>query len=242
VCARNRRHVDEKIIELKKMKMPFVIVCGEKNNLPDVVYRANNGKWDAINFGSSFVPKKANIIVLNDVDTKIYDFEHAVEYLKEFSIVYCKVCVFRGGQIKFYKILDPLRKIFHIAASGELMLIKREAFERALPLEPCIAEDSYMLFKILEFGYKAQFCTKTYVTTERTINARGEEAYKYRTTLGIYQALNKTKPPPFIRIFYLLLPFFAPLLYLAGKDGKAWTKGINRAFKDHITKKNPTKF
>jgi hypothetical protein len=51
------------------------------------------------------------------------------------------------------------------------MLIKREVFKRVLPILPCTAEDSYILFKALELRYRAHFCTKTYVTTERTINA-----------------------------------------------------------------------
>ncbi len=50
------------------------------------------------------------------------------------------------------------------------MLINKEVFERVLPIPVCIAED-YILFKALELGYKAHFCTEAYVTTERTINA-----------------------------------------------------------------------
>lgn len=242
VPARSRKSVDEKIIELQKMKVPFVIVCGEKVNHPNVVYRANNGKWDAINFGASFVPKKAKVVALNDVDTEIHNFEHTLTHLNRVAIIYCRVQVSKGAQVKFYRILNPLREKFHIAASGELMLIKREPFERVLPLQPCIAEDSYILFKVLELGYQAHFCTRTYVTTERTVDARAEEAYKNRTTLGIYQALDQTKPPPLIRVFYAVLPLLAPLLSLAGEDGRAWTKGINRALKDGITKNNPTKF
>jgi len=55
-----------------------------------------------------------------------------------------------------------------------------------------MTEDSYMLFKTLELGYHAHFCAKTYVTTERTADAKTEEAYKARTTFGIYQALKAT--------------------------------------------------
>lgn len=243
VLARNCKNVDAKILELQKMNVPFLMVCGEKMNHPNVVYRANAGKWDAINFGASFVPKETTAIVLNDVDTKIHNFRHALLYLnKKISLVYCRVAVSKGPQVKFYKILNPLRRKFHIAASGELMLIKKEVFERVLPLPPCIAEDSYILFKALELGVKAHFSTKTYVTTERTVDAAQEAKYKNRTTLGIYQALDYAKPPPIIRIFYMTLPLFAPLLTLAGKDGRAWTTGINRGFKDHITNKNPTTF
>ena len=243
VPARDRRGVKEKIMELENMQVPFLIVCGEKINHPNVVYREARGKWDAINFGSQFIPEDVEVVVLNDVDTRIHNFEHALSHLNgEASIVYCKVNVPKGPQVKFYKIADPIRKRFHIFASGELMLFKRDAFERVLPIPPCIAEDSYMLFKALELGYHAHFCTKAYVTTERTGSAEEEEAYKARTTLGIYQALKYAKPPPWIRIFYKLLPVAAPLLTLGGEDGRAWMRGIREAVKSNVTKRHTIKF
>jgi hypothetical protein len=122
------------------------------------------------------------------------------------------------------------------------MLIRKEIFERVLPLPACVVEDSYILFKTLELGYQANFCTSAYVTTERTHNAKEEAAYKNRTTLGIYQALDHTKPSIVIRVFYVILPLLAPMLCLAGKDGQSWTKGINRALKDRLMKRNPSKF
>jgi hypothetical protein len=122
------------------------------------------------------------------------------------------------------------------------MLIKREVFKRVLPIPPCIAEDSYILFKALELGYCAHFCTKTFVTTVRTINTGEEEAYKARTTLGIYQALKHTRPPPWIRTFYGLLPIAAPLLALAGEDGKAWMRGIRKALNMILTGHYSTRF
>jgi hypothetical protein len=217
--------VKEKILELEQMDVPFLIVCGEKVNHPNVLYKRAIGKWDAINFGAKFVPADCSVIILNDVD-----------------IIYCKVIVSKGPQVKFYKILDPIRGRLHIAASGEFMLIKRKIWESVLPVPPCIAEDSYILFRALELGYRANFCTTAYVTTERTNDAKHEEAYKTRTTLGIYQALQYTKPPPWINIFYSLLPLAAPLLTLAGEDGRAWTRGIEKAVNSHIQKRNPTKF
>ncbi len=39
VMARDHGHVMEKILELKRLNLPFVIVCGEKINHPNVVYR-----------------------------------------------------------------------------------------------------------------------------------------------------------------------------------------------------------
>jgi hypothetical protein len=242
VLARDQRHVEEKIKELENMRAPYLIVCGEKMDHPKVVYREARGKWDAINFASQFIPKDVDVVVLNDVDTRMHNFEHALTHLHDGSdLVYCKVNVTKGPQFKFYRIADPIRKRFHIFASGELMLIKREVIKCVLPIPLCIAEDSYILFKALELGYRAYFCTKTYVTTERTASTREEETYKARTTLGIYQALKHTGPPPWIRAFYGLLPIVAPLLALAGEDGKAWMRGIKRAIGMILTGHNPTK-
>jgi len=235
--------VKEKIVELEKMKAPFLIICGEKMNHPRVVYREARGKWDAINFGAQFVTETADVIVLNDVDTEIHNLNHAFHHLNtKIDLVYCRVNVPHGPQLKFYRILDPIRRRLHVAASGELMLMKREVFERVLPIPPCIAEDSYILFKALEFGYQVYFSSTTYVTTERTANAEDEEAYKARTTGGIYQVLRYTTPPLLIRAFYTLLPVIAPLLALAGEDGRAWAKGIEKAVKAHISKTYPTRF
>jgi hypothetical protein len=243
VLARDQRHVREKIMELEDMQVPYLIVCGERMDHPKVVYREARGKWDAINFGSQFIPKDVDVIVLNDVDTRIHNFEHVLSHLYDgVDLVYCRVNVTKGPQVKFYRIADPIRKRFHIFASGELMLIKREVFKRVLPIPPCIAEDSYILFKALELGYCAHFCTKTFVTTVRTINTGEEEAYKARTTLGIYQALKHTRPPPWIRTFYGLLPIAAPLLALAGEDGKAWMRGIRKALNMILTGHYSTRF
>jgi cellulose synthase/poly-beta-1,6-N-acetylglucosamine synthase-like glycosyltransferase len=243
VLARDQRHVREKIMELEGMRVPYLIVCGKRIDHPRVVYREAGGKWDAINFGSQFIPKDADVVVLNDVDTRIHNFEHVLSHLyDDADLIYCKVNVTRGPQIKFYRIADPIRKRFHIFASGELMLIKHRVFKRVLPIPPCIAEDSYILFKALELGYRAHFCTKTYVTTDRTANAKEEEAYKARTTLGVYQVLKHTRPPPWIKTFYALLPIAAPLLALAGEDGKAWMRGVRRAISMILTGHNPTKF
>ena len=243
VSARNRENLCSKIYELQKMKVNFVIVCGEKVDFPNVVYQENNGKWSAINLAAKFIPKEAKVIVLNDVDTKIHNFRLALAHLsKRIALVYCRVEVSIGPQVKFYKILDPLRKKLNLCASGELMLIAREAFDRVLPIPACLAEDSYILFKILELGYRTSFCTNAFVTTERTQNAKEETAYKNRTTLGIYQALTHATPPPLTRFFYMILPFLAPILCLVGKDGQSWAKGINRGVKDYLTKNPITKF
>jgi len=243
VPARDGRCVPKKIRELEELQVPYIIVCGEHMDLRNVVYREARGKWDAINFGSRFLPKDADVVVLNDVDTRIHNFEHAISHLNgEADIVYCRVSVSKGPQVKFYRIADPIRKRLHIFASGELMLMRRRVFEDVLPIPPCLAEDSYILFKALELGYRAHFCTKAYVETERTSNAKEEEAYKSKTTLGIYQALKYAKPPPWIRAFYKILPLTAPLLALAGEDGMAWMRGIRKALSMTLKGHRPTKF
>jgi hypothetical protein len=243
VPARNRRNVEGKIVELAEMNVPYVIACGEPVSHSSVVYREPRGKWDAINFSVQFVPKTAEVIVLNDVDTRIHNFGHALHHLNAGAdLVYCRVNVCAGPQVKFYKILDPIRTRFHVAASGELMLMKRRLFERVLPAPPCVAEDSYILFKGLELGCRVHFCSKAHVRTERTVDATREEAYKARTTVGIYHALQYTRPPPWIIAFYTLLPVAAPLLGLAGKDGRAWAKGIEKGVAAHIARNYPTSF
>jgi cellulose synthase/poly-beta-1,6-N-acetylglucosamine synthase-like glycosyltransferase len=229
VLARNAKNISEKIIELESIGVPFVIVCGEEFTHPNVVYREAKGKWDAINFGAKFIPQDTETILFNDVDTRIYNFAFALQCLSsKADIVYCRVKVSEGPQVMFYRILNPIRQRFHVCASGEFMLVKRRVFETVMPIPPCIAEDSYILFRALELGFRAYFCTEAYMTTKRTANSGEEEFYKSRTTLGIYQALNYSKPTPVIRIFYYLLPTFSPLLIFAGEDGLAWVKASEK--------------
>ncbi|NIQ06678.1 MAG: hypothetical protein GWO20_13400 [Candidatus Korarchaeota archaeon] len=243
ILARDHLHVSEKIAEMDTLGIPYIVVCGEKLNFPYTVYRKANGKWDAINYGSNFVPKEADIVVLNDVDTTIHHFDEALfPLLKGWDLVYGKVNVKRGPQINFYKIADPIRKRLHIFASGELMVLKKHVFNEILPIPPCLAEDSYILFKALELGYRAYFSQKAYVTTERTKNALEEAAYKARTTLGIYQALAYTKTSRSVRFFYWLLPVGALFLGLVGKNGRAWVKGVLTGVKSHLQKVQASQF
>lgn len=237
VSARDRRRVSEKIRELLSLGVQFAVICGQKSNQPKVHYRRRIGKWDAINYGSRFIPPQAEVVILNDVDTRIHNLERALGHLNKADMVICKVRVGSGPQKKFYKILDPIRKYLPIAASGELMLLKRELFDRLIPLPPCTAEDSYMMFRAIELGYRVEFINETFITTERTFNPVEEQAYKIRTTLGIYQSLRLTRPPPHVRAFYRFLPLIAILLAIGGPDGKAWAIGIERATAMHILKK-----
>jgi threonyl-tRNA synthetase len=39
IPARNQKNVQEKIVELEKMRVPYLIVCGERMNNPNIVYR-----------------------------------------------------------------------------------------------------------------------------------------------------------------------------------------------------------
>jgi cellulose synthase/poly-beta-1,6-N-acetylglucosamine synthase-like glycosyltransferase len=236
VLARDRKHVDHKIRELETLGVPYKIVCGERLNHPNVVYRAPKGKYEAINFGASLIPKDVDIVVMNDVDTVIHNFYLALRYLKgeKVALVFGTELVREGPQNLFFRILNPIRRRIPVAASGELMFIRRDVFEKVLPLKPCKAEDTYILFKVLEYGYKIVFCEDCYAETERTRTAEEEEIYKRRTVTGIYQALSYTKPPLFIRLFYFLLPLMSLVLLILGKKGYYWTRGILLGFLDHL--------
>ena len=236
ILARDEKHVDEKIEELKVLGMPYLIVCGRNLNHPNVVYREPRGKYDAINFGSRFIPEDTDVVALNDVDTKIRNFQAAVRLfgLGDVALVFAKVSVKEGPQKLFYAILNPIRRRVLIAASGELMLIRRHMLMRILPIRSCKAEDSYILFKILEFKRKAVFCEECYVETERTKTVGKEEIYKRKTVAGIYQALAYTQPPYVIKLFYFLLPFACPSLLILGKKGYFWMKGILLGLIDYL--------
>lgn len=235
VLARNENHIREKIQELNKIGYPYSIVCGKKLNISNTIYREPRGKYDAINYGYTFIPKETEIVILNDVDTEIKHLECALKHFKnsEIGLVFCKVSVKEGPQITFYKILDNIRKKLPITASGELMLITYKELSKIIPIKPCKAEDSYILYKVLE-NKKIMFEDNCYVNTVRTKKAEQDEDYKRRTVCGIYQALSYTNPPLFIKLFYYLLPLASPLLLLTGKKGYYWMKGILLGISDYL--------
>lgn len=228
VLARDGGYVEDKIDELEKLGVPYKIVCGERLSHPNVVYRPPKGKYDAINFAASLIPEDADTIIMNDVDTVIHNFNLALRYLKDekVALVFATEMVKEGPQNLFFKILNPIRRRVPIAASGELMFIKREVLERILPLKPCKAEDTYILFKVLEYGYDLVFCEECYAETKRTKSAEKEELYKRKTVTGIYQALAYTQPPYSVKVFYTFLPLTCPLLLVLGKKGYFWMRGI----------------
>lgn len=230
MSARSAKGVEDKIRELEELGYPFVIVCGEKLGLPNVVYRKNAGKYDAINYGARFLSDETKIVCLNDVDTKIHNFEKALEMIRDNGapLVFCKLKLKGGSQVYFYSMMDRIRRRLQITSSGELMLIRRKVFEAILPIPPCKTEDNYILFKVLELGYRSAFCEDAWVETERTKSLEKEEDYKTRTVTGVYQALSQARPKPLIRAFYVLLPFISPLLLLQGKRGLSWLRGIIR--------------
>jgi cellulose synthase/poly-beta-1,6-N-acetylglucosamine synthase-like glycosyltransferase len=240
VVARDNKNINQKLNELKSMKVPFVIVTGEKSSIPNVIFREPKGKYDAINYGSRYINDDCEIVCLNDVDTKIYNFEKALKLFDNNNVgmVFCKVNVMGGVQPYFYRLLDNIRKKILVAASGELILIKNDLFKRILPLPPCKAEDTYILFKVLELGYKVVFCEDCWVITERTKTLAEEADYKRRTVCGIYQALSYTKPPILIRVFYLFLPIMSFTLILLGKKGIFWIKGITKGMIDFFILKD----
>jgi hypothetical protein len=236
VSSRDSNGLKEKISELETFGYPFVAVCGEKIRDPRVVYRAPRGKFDAINYGLKFVPPEVDFIALNDVDTQIHNFQDALSLVTRgnLDLVYARVEVGRGPQLTFYSFLDRVRRRVPVAASGELMLIRHRVLNKILPLKACKAEDSYILFRVLEEGGNTALSETCYVTTKRTSLGQEEEAYKRRTVGGIYQALSLSKPPAIVRLFYLLLPFVSPLLLVSGRNGYHWTKGILLGFVDYL--------
>ena len=236
VLARDSKHVTEKIRELENLGVPYLIVCGENLNLPNVAYRAAKGKYDAVNFAAQNLPKDAKVIAFNDVDTKIHNIEAALRDFRRTraSLLFAKLQVKGGPQVFLNALLDSLKRMVLVTASGELMLIRRDILDKILPLKPCKAEDTYILFKILEHGGKAIFCEKCYVETERTTSAQKEEKYKRKTVSGIYQALSYTKPPLRIKLFYVLLPFMSLLLSILGKKGYYSMRGILLGFLDFM--------
>lgn len=236
VLARDRKHVYDKIRELESLGVPYKIICGERLNHVNVIYRAPRGKYDAINFGAGLIPKDVDIVVMNDVDTIIHNFDVALRPFNDekVALVFGTEMIKEGPQVLFFRILNPLRKKIPIAASGELMLIKRDILERIRPLSPCKAEDTYILFKVLEFGYKTVFCEDCYAETERTKTAEKEEPYKRKTVTGIYQALSYAQPPSLIRLFYVLLPIACPLLLILGRRGYFWMRGILLGLTDFL--------
>ena len=235
VLARDAAKVPDKTRELDGLGFPYVIVCGERFDHPNVVYRAPKGKYDAVNFGLKFIPSDVDVVAFNDVDAEIHDPEAALRLLEDnsYSLVFVKVRVTGGPQLTFYSILDFLRSKIPIAASGELMLIRQSCLKEIMPLKGCKSEDSYILFKVLEKGGRVAFCEESYVVTKRTTHAVEEEAYKRRTVGGIYQALSMSKPPMIVRLFYVVLPFMSPLLLVLGKKGYYWSRGIILGFVDY---------
>ena len=235
VLAREGSEVERKARELDGLGFPYIVVCGEKVNHPNVVYREPRGKYDSINFGLQFVPSNTDVVAFNDVDTEVHNFEDALRVIQDenVSLVFVRVNVKHGPQLTFYSFLDALRRRIPIAASGELMLVRYEFLKKISPLRGCKAEDSYILFKVLEKGGKAVFCEECYVLTRRTTYVEQEEAYKRRTVGGIYQALSMSKPPLMVRLFYVLLPFISLLLLILGKKGYYWAKGILLGYADY---------
>jgi hypothetical protein len=236
VLARDQTHVYDKIGELQELGYPFKIICGEKIDHPNVIYQPARGKFAAINFGLTQLPSNVDIVAMNDVDTRIHGFDLALKYFndKKIGLVFGTELVNKGPQKLFFQIFNPIRRIIPVAGSGELMLIRKHVLSKIVPLKPCKAEDTYMLFKVLEAGHKIVFCEKCFAETERTKTAAKEEPYKRKTVAGIYQALSYSKPPVMIRLFFVVLPFSSPILLVLGKRGYYWMRGILLGLMDFL--------
>ena len=233
--ARDGTYVMEKIEQLDKLGVPYCIICGEKIDHPRVMYRRRMGKYDAINYSLSVIPREAEVIIYNDVDTRIADYKPLLRHLSDKSVgmVYAPVIV-EGPQTAFYKIFNPIRGRIPLSASGELMAIRRGLLESILPLKPCKAEDTYMMFKALELGKRVVQCDECPIPTKRTRESREEQQYKRRTVTGIYQALSYTKPPMLTRFAYILLPIMSPLFLVLGTKGYYMAKGILLGTLDYL--------
>ena len=235
VLARDTKHVAEKINELERLDVRYVIICGEHMNHPKVVYREPMGKYDALNLSKHLIPADADIVAFNDVDTRFGDFHPMLQYFKDsrVGIVFGPELVTAGPQRSFFTLFNPIRKLLPLAASGELMLIRQEVLQKILPMKACKAEDTYLMFKALELGYKVVFSEECPTWTERTKTGTEEEAYKRRTVAGIYQALSSTKPPAIVRFIYTVLPFAGLLFVMLGSNGYHWYRGILLGFLDY---------
>jgi cellulose synthase/poly-beta-1,6-N-acetylglucosamine synthase-like glycosyltransferase len=236
VFARDEKHVKTKVEELQELGFPFLIVCGKDLDIRNVIYRKPMGKFDAINFGLKLLPLEFDTVALNDVDTKIINFEYALRQFifEKAALLFSSVSVKEGPQKSFYPLLDAIRSHIPITASGELMIVQREIIDRIVPIKPCKAEDTYILFKFAELKQKAIFCKKCYVETDRTKTVKKEEEYKRRVVCGIYQALLFTRPALSVRFFYLILPLIAPALLIFGKLGYSWMRGILLGYSDYL--------
>jgi cellulose synthase/poly-beta-1,6-N-acetylglucosamine synthase-like glycosyltransferase len=237
VLSKDNKPVVSKLEELELNGIRSVlVVCGERINLPNVVYREPNGKYDAVNFGASKLLDSCDVIVMNDVDTRISGLEYVLQHFSDprVAMVFSRISVADGPQTTFYGLMDQLRRHFPVAANGELIAVRSDVLRRIIPLPPCLAEDTYIMFKVMEFGYKVVVEERSKVVTNRTKTKLEEEKYKRRTVLGIYQALSMSHPDARIRAFYWILPFVSLLLIAAGNKGLAWTKGIISGFALHL--------
>lgn len=236
VMARDRSFVKEKTEELESLGVPFIIVCGENINQPNVVFRAPIGKYDAINFvlQANLIPKNATIVAFNDVDTKIKGFSSMLQRFKDpkVGIAYATELVKDGPQRNFFAVFNPIRKLFPLAASGELMLMRTKLLHQILPLKPCKAEDTLIMFKAIELGNAVVFCDDCFAETDRTKTGQKEELYKRKTVAGIYQALSFTNPPPMVRLLYSILPILSAVFIIMGSNGYFTFRGILLGFLD----------
>jgi hypothetical protein len=236
VMARDRSFVKEKTVELESLGVPFIIVCGENINQPNVVFRAPIGKYDAINFvlQANLIPKNATIVAFNDVDTKIRGFSSMLQRFADpkVGIAYATELVKDGPQRNFFAVFNPIRKLFPLAASGELMLMRTKLLNQILPLKPCKAEDTLIMFKALELGNEVVFCDDCFAETDRTKTGKKEELYKRKTVAGIYQALSFTNPPPMVRLLYSILPILSAVFIIMGSNGYFTFRGILLGFLD----------
>lgn len=237
IVTRDLRALGDKLKSFDDLEIDYVIISGEPSRNPRVRYREPMGKFDALNYGFDLIPQNKSLVILNDSDTIVENIEKGFEWFSDprVGLVHGSIQVTGGPQVLFYRILyGVMNLIGPVVANGEFMIIRKNVLKKIVPLPPCKAEDSLLAFRVLQAGLKVVRDNRITVITTRTKRASKEEDYKRINVCGLYQALSLSSPPIMIRVFYSVLPLFAPLLLIAGGTGRFWLRGIIEGFVDYL--------
>lgn len=240
VLDKTGRFIEYYLNFLRKIGASFIIISGAKHQDGTVIYRDPRGKYDVINYSLKFIPNNASIVIFLDADVIEPPIEECVRVFREngLDLAFPALEILDNTRQRlFTRILDEIRRhLSLITANGEMMIIKADKLPYLLPLPPCKAEDTLLLFRALERGFRVEFLSNIHVKTIRPYYTLvDEELYKRRVTCGIYQALSMVKHlPALIRIFYKVLPLLSPLLIVLERTGISFAKGIIRGYCDYL--------